>query len=106
WKWLIGVILVTIGSYLLVTTVIRALFYNPDTEIPTSELVNEKPQLAVSSSSKEISSDNIASNTNPDYPARLSIPKINVDANIEQVGITYKGNMSTPPNYVDVGWYK
>jgi sortase A len=40
------------------------------------------------------------------YPVRLTIPKIKVDANIKQVGITKKGNMAAPSNFTDVGWYK
>lgn len=39
-------------------------------------------------------------------PARLSIPAIGVDANIQQVGLTAQGNMDVPSNYTDVAWYK
>jgi LPXTG-site transpeptidase (sortase) family protein len=39
-------------------------------------------------------------------PVRISIPKIGVDTQIEQVGITKKGNIATPSNFSEVGWYK
>ena len=39
-------------------------------------------------------------------PARLIIPAINVDANIQYVGVTPKGAMEVPNNTSDVGWFK
>lgn len=38
-------------------------------------------------------------------PARLIIPKLNIDANIEYVGLTSKGEMAVPDNTMDVGWF-
>lgn len=40
------------------------------------------------------------------FPVRLTIPVINVNAKIQQLGITPKGEMEVPINSVDVGWYK
>ncbi|MES3031714.1 MAG: class F sortase [Patescibacteria group bacterium] len=40
------------------------------------------------------------------YPTHLSIPRIGVEAQVIQVGVTKKGNMATPRNFTDVGWYK
>lgn len=39
-------------------------------------------------------------------PRRLKIPKINVDAAIQYVGLTSNGAMDVPDNIVDVGWFK
>ena len=39
-------------------------------------------------------------------PAKLLIPSISVNAKVQHVGITKKGNMATPRNFSDVGWYK
>ena len=39
-------------------------------------------------------------------PSRLIIPSLNIDANVQQVGINVKGNMGTPNNFTDVAWYK
>ncbi len=40
------------------------------------------------------------------HPTRIIIPKIDLDAEVEEVGITFKGNMSTPKNIGNTGWYK
>jgi sortase A len=39
-------------------------------------------------------------------PLTLRIPVLQVKANIQQVGITAKGNMGIPDNYTDAGWLK
>ncbi len=38
-------------------------------------------------------------------PVRLQIPAIRVDAAIEQVGLTANGDMDTPKDYDNTGWY-
>lgn len=40
------------------------------------------------------------------YPKELLIPSINLNAKVQYVGITKKGNMATPNNFSDVGWFK
>jgi LPXTG-site transpeptidase (sortase) family protein len=42
---------------------------------------------------------------NPEFPVRLKIPDINVDAAIEDVGVTPKGAMSAPSDIANVGWF-
>ena len=39
-------------------------------------------------------------------PLRIKIPKINLDAEIEYVGLTPGGEMDTPKDTNNVGWYK
>lgn len=39
-------------------------------------------------------------------PTRLKIPKINVDAPIDQVGLTPDGTLEAPHGAKNVGWYK
>lgn len=39
-------------------------------------------------------------------PVRLVIPTINVNTNVQYVGITPQGEMEVPSNAVDVGWFK
>jgi len=46
------------------------------------------------------------SNIQFDIPVRLKIPKIDVDANINPMGITQDGAMEAPVGGKDVGWYK
>ncbi len=39
-------------------------------------------------------------------PVRIVIPAAKIDAPIIPVGVTPKGNLDTPPNFVQAGWYK
>ncbi len=39
-------------------------------------------------------------------PVRLKIPKLGIDANVIEVGITDTGNMDVPQTLEEVGWYK
>jgi len=39
-------------------------------------------------------------------PMRIKIPKINLDAEIEYVGLTPSGEMDTPKDTNNVGWYE
>lgn len=43
----------------------------------------------------------------PVKPARLIIPAIGVDAQVQSVGLAWQGNgdMGVPTNFTDVGWY-
>lgn len=69
------------------TTIVRAFFYSPDTDIP----VPANKQLE----------------TSPlQHPARLIIPTLDIDTNVQEVGINAQGNMGVPNNFTDVGWYK
>lgn len=69
------------------TTIVRALWYSPDTEIPVPH--------------------DTQSGTNPlQHPARLIIPKLRIDADVQNVGVNADGNMGVPSNFADVGWYK
>lgn len=40
------------------------------------------------------------------FPTRIKISKINLDAEIEYVGLTPSGEMDTPKNIGNVGWYE
>jgi LPXTG-site transpeptidase (sortase) family protein len=42
---------------------------------------------------------------NPDIPVRLKIPKINIDAAIESVGLTPQGAVGVPKGSVNTAWY-
>ena len=48
----------------------------------------------------------VSQRQDPGLPIRLSIPAINVDARIQDVGVALKGEMEVPNNVVDVGWFK
>ncbi|MEK7575375.1 MAG: class F sortase [Patescibacteria group bacterium] len=40
-----------------------------------------------------------------DLPARIMIPKISVDTNVQMVGTTTSGRMGIPDNFTDVAWF-
>ena len=82
---LVFIITFAVGTF--GSTVVRAFFYAPDPEI-------EVPQ------EKAIVTDVVSP------PTRLRIPALGIDALIQDVGINSKGNMATPSNFTDVGWYK
>ena len=39
-------------------------------------------------------------------PVRIIIPTAKVNTTVIPVGVTPKGNLDTPPNFVQAGWYK
>ncbi len=41
-----------------------------------------------------------------DLPWKLLIPKLEVDADVQRLGVTSKGLMAAPANFTDVSWYK
>lgn len=41
----------------------------------------------------------------PGLPVRLKIPKINVDAAVESLGLTPEGDLDAPKGFENVGWY-
>jgi sortase A len=69
----------------------RSLFYSPTGEASDSGLVA-----------------NTAVTVQPDgsLPSRLLIPKIDVDTEVQHLGVTASGNMAAPSNFTDVSWYK
>lgn len=40
-----------------------------------------------------------------DLPEVLHIPSLGLEARVQHVGVTAAGNMDTPSNFTDVGWY-
>jgi len=54
-----------------------------------------------------ISQDQIINKSiSPGLPIFLTIPKINIQANIQDLGINSDGEMDVPNNIIDVGWFK
>ena len=86
--WAAGLVVV-LASVVFVAVLARAVLYAPTDEIaaPPGQ-TTETPALP------------------GEYPARLRIPSIGVDAKVQRVGLTKSGAMGTPSNFTDVGWYK
>ena len=68
-----------------------ALFISPTGEIYAPWLAQNAPAATAPSTS---------------FPSRFMIPKIDVDAHVQHVGIKADGSMANPNNFTDVGWYK
>jgi len=39
-------------------------------------------------------------------PVKLIIPKLEIEADVQHVGVTKTGNMAAPNNFTDVSWWK
>src|SRR3989344_267875 len=88
-----------IGLCLLVASVVlvRGLYYAPN---------NEDSGMPVASSSQAAAGGTIATVAPTEYPSRLLIPKLDIDAHVQHVGLTKSGNMAAPKNFTDVSWWK
>jgi LPXTG-site transpeptidase (sortase) family protein len=77
-----------IACLVFITTLARATLYYENTaevDIPINEHATAVPRMT---------------------PMRLVIPRINVDAKVQDVGRGKSDNMAVPSNYTDVGWYR
>jgi LPXTG-site transpeptidase (sortase) family protein len=106
------ILLLTIFAILFFTVVfIHAIFYAPATEgidLPVSLVSVVSLPTPIQQIFAPIVSINkkIVTNFPSSYPKRLRIPVINVDANVQYVGVTKNGKMATPNNFSDVGWFQ
>lgn len=73
------------------TTLARATWYAPDGEVASSTLAAAAPARQARES---------------ELPRWLRIPALEIRAQVRYVGINEKGNMATPGNFTDTGWYK
>jgi LPXTG-site transpeptidase (sortase) family protein len=64
-----------------------------------------KPILLANNNNQRLQSVFFSGLVNPGIPVRLKIPKINVDANIESVGLTSKGAVGVPKGLYSVAWF-
>ncbi len=87
-KTLIAALLLVGGVGVFVYTLARA------TIAPENE-----PEAAIQPVSKQVA-------VGGDLPVRLRIPRLNLDAHIQYVGIAKSGAMAVPSNFTDVAWYK
>jgi len=91
--------------------VISAVFYFTLVSYISAELRErrfEQIQTQSTPQYQEVKKQNLVVETKrtQDFPMRLKIPKINIDAAIEYVGISSNGSMGVPNNTTDVGWFR
>src|SRR5437868_6177171 len=85
----IALSIASIALLFFVVTLVRALWYHPEIEaaLPVSKSSVPKKD--------EVQSKGI-------YPSKLRIPVLGINAKVQYVGITTKGNMGVPSNFTDV----
>jgi len=89
---------------LIFLIIIVVLGINVGLKVPHS--LSEKTNLLPSGSVKsDQSSVSPVESVKVGIPKTLRIPKINLDANIESVGLAADKSMDVPKNSDDVGWY-
>ncbi len=88
-KRIIIFIITALAAIVFFGTLTQALWYAPgsDLQVPASETIPREIPPA-------------------EEPVTLRIPKLKIDAKIQQTGLNAKGNMGVPTNYSDVAWYK
>lgn len=59
-----------------------------------------------STNKKPVSQSQVLGIVSTGLPVHLTIPAINVNANIQYLGVTSKGDMEVPNNTLDTGWFK
>lgn len=64
-----------------------------------------KPDTPRSIQRTDVQSRITSENGSPTSPKRLIIPRIDVNAAVEDVGITLRGAMGIPESTIDVGWF-
>lgn len=73
--------------------------------IPIAFILNFVLKGPVKGSSAPVTPNTSHKVVNFGLPARLKIPKINVDAAVEPVGLTSKGDLDVPKGPAGAGWY-
>jgi sortase A len=88
---LLVAIITLAAGVVFMTTLVRATLYAPDPDMASTTLAQLAPARAAMPG---------------ELPERLRIPSLGISAFVRQVGVNAQGNMATPGNFTDVGWYK
>lgn len=67
--------------------------------------INTRLQTSPDHSDQVLASTDQQEQTGPEFPSRLLIPKLDIDASVEFVGLTPKGDMAVPKDIKNVGWF-
>lgn len=94
-----GIFLIVLGLGLGLTIAGRALYSQENLEDPSIV-----PANIIQATSTQYQNQADLEEIAP--PERLSIPKIEVDAAVQFVGLTKNNAMANPSNFTDVAWYK
>lgn len=109
----IAVVPRTVGRQDLITDRDKTQQITSGNDIPTPQVTDTSPAAVTPTTAEPTKSQ--ASETTRDMsdqtlgtgiPKSISIEKININAQIEEVGLDAVGNMDVPSTYTTVGWYK
>ncbi len=81
-------------SFILLFVSLSSLNEKPVDQRQAQNLISNEQVLGIESQQE-----------NPGFPVRLKIPRINVDATIEYVGLTSHGEMEVPRDAANAGWF-
>ena len=73
----------------------RLFYYFPNDEVDSGLEANAGGALATSSPT-----------SSRGLPSKLIIPKLEIETDVQRLGVTKSGNMAAPDNFKDVSWYK
>lgn len=97
-KILLATIVISAGTVMTLLVLNVAIGSNPLSSNQVSRATRKIPIVAVNA---------VAANAHIyGLPVRLTIPKINVDTNVQNMGLTASGNLQAPNTNTDVGWYQ
>jgi sortase A len=112
-KIILGSLVVLIAILIFVGVIVHATLYSPEEEAPPPPGYTNNAVAQVENSDTEnapkvkvVKAAKPLPPPNPKTPTRIKIPSLSINAKVQSVGITKKGNMSAPSNFTDVGWYK
>ncbi len=87
------ILAILVGVVVFSTTLVRAIWYAPN----ESEFSAPVPAVTVRATSTP---------SPHQWPVVLRIPSLGINAPVQSVGMSKKGNMAVPTNFTDVAWYK
>lgn len=90
------ILLIIVGSALCVGLSAYLILHKPTTRLPS-------PAIHALATPKAV--QGVRKTVNAGLPARLKIPKINVDAVLDHVGLTPNGDLDAPKDPANAAWY-
>lgn len=101
----IVIIITAVSSVIFLVVLISSTIYSPNNEVSSSVETTNTAETEFMKISNLIKMSE-PEETTEGAPKRIFIPELNIDAEIKEVGITEKGNIASPRNFSDAGWYK
>lgn len=89
----LGKILIATGLLVATGVLGKALYYAPNGAVDSglqATATSTLPRVSVSGP----------------LPDKLLIPKLDIEADVQHLGVTKTGNMAAPNNFTDVSWYE